>query len=86
MKIRELIELTHKLMSNHINVVMDISITSSVVDRVFKPRTSQTKDYKTGICCLSAALRSKSRTDWFGMRIMRSSEATCLSICGLLFQ
>ena len=42
MKIRELIELTHKLISTHINVVMDISITSSVVDRVFKPRTSQT--------------------------------------------
>ena len=39
-------------------------LTSSVVDRGFKFRLSQTKDYKIGICCFSvkqAALRRKSR-------------------------
>jgi hypothetical protein len=29
-------------------------LTSSVVDREFEPRSGQTKDYKIGICCLSA--------------------------------
>ena len=41
-------------------------LTSSVVDRGFKPRSGQTKDYKIGICCFSAkhaALRRKSK-DW----------------------
>ena len=45
---------------------MDSVLTSSVVDRGFEPRLSQTKDYEIGICCFSAkhpALRSRSR-DW----------------------
>ena len=29
-------------------------LTSSVVDREFEPRSGQTKDYKIGICCISA--------------------------------
>jgi len=29
-------------------------LVSSVVDRGFEPWSSQTKDYKTGICCFSA--------------------------------
>ena len=40
---------------------------SSAVDRDFKPRCGQTKDYEIGICCFSvkhAALKSKSK-DWF---------------------
>ena len=39
-------------------------LTSSVVDRGFKPRTGQTKDYKIGIYCFSAkhaALRRHSK-------------------------
>ena len=39
-------------------------LASSVVDRGFKPRSGQTKDYKIGICCFSAkhaALRSKNK-------------------------
>ena len=39
---------------------------SSVVDRWFKSRSDQTKDYKIGMCCFSAkhaALRRKSK-DW----------------------
>jgi hypothetical protein len=38
-------------------------LTSSAVDRWFKPQSGQTKDYEIGICCFSAknsALRSKS--------------------------
>jgi hypothetical protein len=51
---------------NHIGGVMVSVLTSSVVDRGFKPRSGQTKDYKIGICCFStkhAALRRKSK-DW----------------------
>jgi hypothetical protein len=36
----------------------------SVVDRGFEPRSGQSKDYKSGICCFSAkhaALRRKSK-------------------------
>ena len=39
----------------------------SATDRGFESRSSQTKDYKIGICCLSAnhtAVRKKSK-DWF---------------------
>jgi hypothetical protein len=58
-------------------------LASSVVDRGFKPRSGQTKDYKIGICCFStkhAALRRKSK-EWFGIgiRILCPSVATCLS-------
>ena len=41
-------------------------LASSAVDRRFEPRSGQTKDYKIGICCISAkytALREKSE-DW----------------------
>jgi hypothetical protein len=43
-----------------------ITLTSSAVDCGFNPRSGQTKDYKIGICCLSAkhvALRRKNK-DW----------------------
>ena len=39
-------------------------LASSAVDRGFKLRSDQTKDYKIGMCCFSAkhaALRSKSK-------------------------
>jgi hypothetical protein len=58
-------------------------LTSSVVDRGFKSRSGQTKDYKIGICCFSAkyaALRRKSK-DWLArIRIMCQSGVTCLSV------
>jgi hypothetical protein len=41
-------------------------LSSSAVDREFKPRSGETKDYEIGICCFSAkyaALRGKSK-DW----------------------
>ena len=44
-----------------------ISVLASIaVDREFKPRLGETKDYEIGICCFSAkhaALRRKSK-DW----------------------
>jgi hypothetical protein len=45
---------------NRIGVVMVSIIPSSAVDRGFEPRSGQTKDNKSGICCFSvmhAALR-----------------------------
>ena len=51
---------------NRIGGAMVSMPTSSVIDRGFKPQSGQTKDYKTGICCLSAeqaALRRKNK-DW----------------------
>ena len=51
---------------NRIGGVMVSVLTSIAVDRGFEPRSSQTKDYKIDICCLSAkhvVLRRKSK-DW----------------------
>ena len=60
----------------------------SAVDRGFKPRSGQTKDYKIGICYFSAkhaALRSKSK-DWLARNQNNVSEWGDMSIHGLLFQ
>jgi hypothetical protein len=57
-------------------------LASSAVDRGFEPRSSQTKDYYIGICCISArlaALRERAKTGWLGIRIMCPSRATCVS-------
>jgi hypothetical protein len=68
---------------NRIGAVMVSVFASSVdycvVDRGFKPHSGQTKDYKIGICCLSAkhaVLRSK-RKDW----LARNQEWSEMSIC-----
>ena len=61
-------------------------LASSAVDRGFKSRWGQTKDYKIGICCFStkhAALRSKSK-DWLARnqedyKVLCPSVVTCLS-------
>ena len=61
-------------------------LASSAVDRGFKPRSGQTKDYTIGMCCFSAkyaALRRK--TDWLGIR-KNLSEWSDMSTRGLLFQ
>jgi len=50
--------------SNRIGGVMFNVLASSAVDRGFKPRLGQTKDYQIGICCFSAkhaTLRRKSK-------------------------
>ena len=63
-------------------------LASSTVDRVFEPRSGQTKDYKLGICCFSAkhaALRRKSK-DWLARYQNNVSEWSDMSTRGLLFQ
>jgi hypothetical protein len=57
-------------------------LVSKAVDRKFEPRSDQIKDYKIGICCISAkhtALKSITKDGWLGLRIMCPSGATCLS-------
>jgi hypothetical protein len=60
-------------------------VCSCVVDRGFEPQAGQTKDYKIGICCFSAALRRKSK-DWLAQNQDNVSEWGNMSICRLLFQ
>ena len=63
-------------------------LASSTVDRGFKLRSGQTKDYKIGICCFSAkhtALRSESK-DWLARNQNNVSEWSDMSTRGLSFQ
>jgi hypothetical protein len=53
-------------------------IVSSVVDRVFEPRSGQTKDYEIDICCCFSTNHA-AKTGWLGIRIMCPHGATCLS-------
>ena len=58
-------------------------LASSAVDCRFEPRSGQTKDNETGICCFSAkhaALRIKSK-DWLAQNrdIVSRVGAICLS-------
>jgi hypothetical protein len=62
-------------------------LSKSVVDRGFEPRSGQTKDFKIGICCLSAkhaVLRRKSKNQLAGNQD-NVSEWGDMSIHGLLF-
>jgi hypothetical protein len=61
---------------NRIGGVIVSVLASSAVDRGFEPRSSQTKDYKIGMCCFSAkhaALRKKSK-DWLARNQNNVSE------------
>jgi hypothetical protein len=63
-------------------------LVSCAVDRGFEPRSGQTKDYKIGICCLSAkhaALRRKTK-DWLAWNKNNMSEWSDTFTHGLLFQ
>jgi hypothetical protein len=74
--------------SNRISSVMVNRLALSVVDRGFEPCLSQTKDYKIGICCISAkhaALKRKSKY-WFALNQDNVSEWSDLSTHRLLFQ
>ena len=65
-----------------------VPVTSSAVDRGFEPRSGQTKDYKSGICCFSAkhaTLRRKSK-DWLAWNQDNLSEWGDMSLRGLWFQ
>ena len=61
---------------------------SSAVDRRFDPRSRQSKDYRIGMCCLSAkhvALRRKGK-NWLARNRNNASEWGDMSIRGVLFQ
>ena len=61
-------------------------LASRAVDRGFKPRLGQTKDYKIGNCCFSAkhaVLRGKSK-EWLARNNV--SEWSDMFTRGLLFQ
>ena len=63
-------------------------LASSAADRGCEPRSGQTKDYKMGICCISAkhiVLRRKSK-DWLTRNQNNVSEWGDMSTHGLLFQ
>ena len=52
--------------TNHIDGVMVSVLATSAVDRVFEPRSDQTKDYKIGVCCFSTKQEALERNskDW----------------------
>ena len=63
-------------------------LASSVVDRVFVPRSGESKDYKIRMCCFSSkhtALRRKSK-DGLTQNQNNVSEWNDMFTCGLLFQ
>ena len=71
---------------HRIDGVMVSVLALSAVDRVFEPRSGQTKDYKIGICCISAkhaALRRKSK-DWLARNQNNVSEWSDISTRGLV--
>ena len=60
---------------------------TNVVDREFMPRSGQTKDYNSGICCFTdahAALRRMNK-DWLDLNQDVSAWSN-ICICGLLCQ
>ena len=67
--------------------VMVRLLSLSAVDRVFEPRSGQTKDYKIGICCFSAKHEALRRTSkyWLARSGDNVSEWRDMSIRGLLF-
>jgi hypothetical protein len=61
---------------NRIDGIMVSVLALCAVDHGFDPQSGQTKDYKIGICCLSAkhaALRRKSK-DWLARNQNNVSE------------
>ena len=77
-----------KITENRIGGVMVSVLASNAVDRGFKPRSGQIKDYKIGICCFSAkhAAQRKKSIDWLDQDHDNMSEWSDMSTQGLLFQ
>jgi hypothetical protein len=65
---------------NRIGGVMVSVLASSAIDRGFEPRSGKTKDYKIGSCCFSAKHAALMRKSKDGIKTMRSSGATWLSV------
>ena len=63
----------------------DVVISSSV-NRGLEPRSGQTKEYRIGICCLSAKHRTIRRKNKDCLYHANVSEWSDVSIRGLLFQ
>jgi hypothetical protein len=63
-------------------------LTLSAVDRGFKPRSGQTKDFQIGIYCFSAkhAVVRRKKKDWLAPNQDNVSKWDDMSICRLLFQ
>jgi hypothetical protein len=83
-----MIESNLVLPTHRIGSIMVSMLASSVVDRGFEPRSTQTKDYNIGICWFSAkhaALRRKNK-DWSARNQNNVSEWSDMSTRGLLFQ
>ena len=73
---------------NRLGGVMISVLASSTVDRGLEPWSGQIKDYKIGICFLSAkhaAFMRKSK-DWLARNQNNVSEWSDMSTLGLLFQ
>jgi hypothetical protein len=71
---------------NRIGGAMVSMLSSSAVDRGFEPRSGRTKEYKIGICCISAkhaVIRRKSK-DLLGWN--QNKEWSNMSTRGLLLQ
>ena len=64
---------------NGIGGVMVSVLVSTAVDRLFKLRSGQTKDYEIGICWFSAK-HERVKTGWLRIKIMCTSETTCLPV------
>ena len=78
----------HALIPHRIGGIMVSVVTSSAVDRGFKSRSGQSKDYRIGICCFSAkhtVLRTKSK-DQFAWNLDNVSEWGGMPTHRLLFQ
>jgi hypothetical protein len=79
----------YKTLHNRIGGVLVSVLAASGEDREFLPRSSETKDYKIGICCFStkhaAALRRKSK-DWLALNQNNVYEWSDMSTSRLMFQ
>ena len=85
---QKIVDLSIVSLINRISGVNVGTLTSGAVDCEFEPRSSQTNNYKIGICCFStkhAALRSKSK-DWLARNQNNVFEWSDLSVRGLLCQ
>ena len=73
--------------SKSISVMVRV-LASSAVDRGFRPRSGQTKDYKIGICCFSAKHAALRRVDedWLARNRNNVSECSDMSTWGMFFQ
>ena len=77
---------TFPITDNLISGIMVNVLASSVVDRGFKPRSGQTKNYKIGVCCFPtkhAPLRRKNK-DWLARNQYNVSKWGNISTRGLL--